>query len=188
MTKWTVYQKIDFIETNNVLKIHLITAISSHTLSRQKNVKIFVVFMKNLNIQLKKQESSVITDFKSVISIKYHDFLNVFSKNKVDVLSSHKKHNHRIELKKEKIHEYALLYNMSEKELLLMKKYLQKYLNKNFIELSTASYASFILFAMKSDEEFRFCVNYRKLNAIIKKNRYFISLIVEMIARLFKIK
>ncbi len=77
---------------------------------------------------------------------------------------------------------------MSNDELLLIKKYLQKHLNKDFIKSSTASYASLILFAKKLDEELRFCVDYRKLNAIIKKNRYFISLIAETIARLSKIR
>jgi sugar-specific transcriptional regulator TrmB len=142
--------------------------------------------MKNLNIQLKKQESKEVNDSKSIMFAKYHDFLNVFSKKKVDVLSSHRKHDHRIKLKEEKTHEYASLYNMSEDELLLIKKYLQEHLNKEFIELSTASYAFLILFAKKFDEDLRFCVNYRKLNAIIKKNRYLILLIAEIIARLFK--
>ncbi len=77
---------------------------------------------------------------------------------------------------------------MSEDELLLIKKYLQKHLNKEFIKSSTALYASLILFAKKLDEGLRFCVNYRKLNAIIKKNRYLIFLIVEIIARLFKVR
>jgi hypothetical protein len=99
--------KIDSIETNNVLKIHFITAVSFNILSRQKDVTIFVVFMKNLNIQLKKQENSEVIDLKSVVLIEYHDFVNVFSKEKTDVLSFHKKHDHRIELKEEKTHEYA---------------------------------------------------------------------------------
>jgi hypothetical protein len=142
--------------------------------------------MKNLNIQLKKQESKEVTDSKSVVSAKYHDFLNVFSKKKIDVLSSHRKHDHRIELKEEKTHEYASLYNMSEGELLLVKKYLQEHLNKEFIESSTALYAFLILFAKKFGGGLRFCVDYRKLNAIIKKNRYLILLIAETIARLFK--
>jgi hypothetical protein len=144
--------------------------------------------MKNLNIQLKKQESKKVIDSKSIMFAKYHDFLNVFLKKKVDVLSSHKKHDHRIELKKEKTHEYALLYNISKDELLLITKYLQEHLNKELIESNTASYASFILFAKKLDEDFQFCVNYRKLNVIIKKNRYSILLIVETIAKLFKVK
>ncbi len=146
--------------------------------------------MKNLEIQLKKQSSSTITDPKSVISSKYHDFLNVFFKEKADILSSHRKHDHRIELEKdhESDHKYAPLYNLSEEELQLIKKYFKEHLNKRFIESSTAFYASLILFAKKSDDELRFCVNYRKLNAIIKKNRYPISLIAETIARLSKAK
>jgi hypothetical protein len=174
----------------NTIKIHSIAVTSFNTLSRQKDVKIFVVFMKNLKIQLKKQESNTMIDFKSVVFFEYHDFLNVFFKEKADILSSHKKHDHRIKLEKdhEFDHEYALLYNLSEEELLLIKKYLKKHLNKNFIESSTAFYASLILFAKKSDDEVRFCVNYRKLNAIIKKNRYSISFIVETIARLSKVK
>jgi hypothetical protein len=105
-------------------------------------------------------------------------------------LSSHKKHDHRIKLEKDykSNHEYAFLYNLSEKELQLIKKYLKEHLNKNFIESSTAFYASLILFAKKSDDELRFCVNYRKLNAIIKKNRNSISFIAETIARLSKAK
>jgi hypothetical protein len=174
----------------STIEIHSIAVASFNILSRQKDVKIFAVFMKNLKIQLKKQESNIVTDSKSVISSKYHDFLDVFFKKKADVLSSHKKHDHRIELEKdhESDHEYASLYNLSEDELQLIKKYLKKHLDKDFIESSTISYASLILFVKKSDEELRFCVNYRKLNAITKKNRYSISLIAETIARLFKAK
>jgi hypothetical protein len=74
------------------------------------------------------------------------------------------------------------MYNLLKKELLLIKKYLKKHLNKDFIESSIAFYASSILFAKKSNDELRFCVNYRKLNVIIKKNKYSISLIAEIIA------
>jgi hypothetical protein len=121
-----------------------------------------------------------------VISFKYHDFLNVFFKKKANILFSHRKHDHKIEIEIKKSHEYAFFYNMSENKLLLIKKYLQKHLNKKFIETSIASYASFIFFAKKFDEELRFCVDYRKLNVIIKKNKYLIFLITKTIARLFK--
>jgi hypothetical protein len=178
------------LNEENIIEIHSIATASFNILFRQKNVEIFVVFMKNLKIQLKKQNNNTMTDFKSIMSFEYHDFLNVFFKEKANILSSHRKHDHRIELEKdhESSHEYASLYNLSEEKLLLIKKYLKKHLNKKFIESSTISYASFILFVKKSDEEFRFYVNYRKLNAITKKNRYSIFLIVETIARLFKTK
>ncbi len=177
-------------ESKSAIKIHLIAVVSFNILSRQKDVKIFVVFMKNLKMQLRKQDNSTMTDSRSVILFEYHDFLNVVFKEKANILSSHKKHDHRIKLEKnhEFRHEYASLYNLSEKELLLVKKYLKKHLNKELIEFSTISYISFILFAKKSNDELRFCVDYKKLNAIIKKNRYSISLIAKTIARLSKAK
>jgi hypothetical protein len=113
----------------------------------------------------------------------------VFSKKK-KILSLHKKHNHRIKLEKnhELNHEYASLYIVLKEELLLIKKYFKKYLNKKFIKSSITFYILFILFVKKSNEKFRFCVNYRKLNAITKKNRYSIFFLAETIARLFKTK
>ncbi len=65
-----------------------------------------------------------------------------------------------------------------------MKKYLIEHLNKGFISLSFASYALLILFTEKKNESLRFCVNYRKLNALIKRNRYPLSLINETFARI----
>jgi hypothetical protein len=146
------------IDEESTIEIHSITVVSFNTLCRQKDVKIFVVFMKNLKIQLKKQDNNKMIDSKSVMSSKYHDFLNVFFKKKADILSSHKKHDHRIELEKdhESNHEYAFLYNLSEEELLLIKKYLKEHLNKNLIESSTAFYASSILFAKNQMMNFVF--------------------------------
>ncbi len=61
------------------------------------------------------------------MSSEYHNFLDVFFKEKANILSSHKKHDHRIEFEKnhESNHEYASLYNLSEDELLLIKKCLK---------------------------------------------------------------
>jgi len=71
---------------------------------------------------------------------------------------------------------------MSDYKLQKMKNYLIKHLNKNFISLSSALYASLILFVEKKDDSLRFCVKYRKLNALIKQDRYFLSLIDETFA------
>ncbi len=52
-------------------------------------------------------------DFKLIMSFEYHDFLNVFFKEKANILSIHKKHDYRIKLEKnhESDHEYVSLYN-----------------------------------------------------------------------------
>ncbi len=73
---------------------------------------------------------------------------------------------------------------MSSHKLQKIKKYLEENLKKKFITLSKASFASSILFVEKKDDSLRFCVNYRKLNALIKRNRYSILLIDEVLARI----
>jgi len=62
------------------------------------------------------------------------------------------------------------------------KKYLEENLKKKFITLSKASFTSSILFIEKKDDNLCFCVNYWKLNALIKRNRYSILLIDEVLA------
>ncbi len=65
-----------------------------------------------------------------------------------------------------------------------IKNYLIKHLNKNFISSSSASYASLILFIEKKNNSLRFCINYRKLNALIKRDRYLLLLIDEILAHI----
>ena len=43
------------------------------------------------------KKKKIVTDFKNVILKKYHDFLNVFFKQKIDKFSFYKKYNHFIE-------------------------------------------------------------------------------------------
>ncbi len=71
---------------------------------------------------------------------------------------------------------------MSDYKLQKMKNYLIKHLNKDFIFFSLASYASLILFIKKKDNSLHFCINYRKLNALIKQDHYSLSLINETLA------
>ena len=65
-----------------------------------------------------------------------------------------------------------------------VKKYLNEHLKKKFIVSNYVSFALFVLFIKKLNEELRFCVDYKKLNIIIKKNRYFILLINEILIRI----
>jgi len=111
--------------------------------------------------------------------LKYHDYLDVFDRAMIDQLSSHRFYDHKIELIDEKTSSWSHLYHMSDYKLQKMKNYLIKHLNKDFISFSSASYASLILFIEKKDDSLRFCVNYRKLNALIKWDHYFLSLIDE---------
>ncbi len=72
---------------------------------------------------------------------------------------------------------------MSENKLQKIKKYLEKNLKKEFISFSSTLYTSSVLFVVKSNESLRFCVNYRKLNVVIKRNQYLILLIEKTLVR-----
>ena len=69
-----------------------------------------------------------------------------------------------------------------------IKEYVIENLFKNFIMFNKALYLSSILFAMKINENLQFCVNYRKFNVMIKRNRYFLFLIKKIIKKIIECK
>ena len=60
---------------------------------------------------------------------------------------------------------------MFKNELLILQKNFKKNFNKKFFRFNFFEYLFFVLFVKKFDENLRFCVDYRKFNVIIKKNR-----------------
>ena len=83
---------------------------------------------------------------------------------------------------------YGPIYNLSEKELKVLREYLRDALAKGWIRESSSHAGAPILFAPKKDGELRLCVDYRGLNKITKKNRYPLPLIGEILDRLSKAK
>ena len=65
---------------------------------------------------------------------------------------------------------YKRPYPMSKDKLLVIKKYINKHLNKGFIYSSIFLVAAPILFAKKLGRGIQFYINYKGLNAIIIKN------------------
>ncbi len=77
---------------------------------------------------------------------------------------------------------------MSTHKLLETKKYLKKNFKKDFINSSSTFFAFLVLFVAKPNEELHFYVDYRKLNTLIRRNRYSISLIKKTLARVMGYK
>ena len=65
---------------------------------------------------------------------------------------------------------YKRFYPMSKDELLVVKKYINKYLDKGFIYPSISLAATPIFLTKKPGGGIRFYINYKGLNAIIIKN------------------
>ena len=119
----------------------------------------------------------------------YHDYLDVFSKKLADQLPPRRYIDHEIPLEFGKRPYFGPLYNLSQKELEVQKKYIEEQVIKGFMRPSQSSAASPMIFVNKKDtDELRPCVDYRKLNEITVKDRGPLPLINETLDRLQKAK
>ncbi len=188
---------VNFASSFDSMNIAMIEAAAYRSLVKRLNVTSFAIIitkidwllktarnkLEDVNIQELSHEE-ILKEVKAKLSSKYHDYLDVFDRAMTDQLLSHRFYDHKIELIDERTSSRSRLYHMSDYKLQKMKNYLIEHLNKDFISSSSASYASFILFVEKKDDSLRFCVDYRKLNALTKRNRYSLSLIDETLARI----
>ena len=124
-------------------------------------------------------------EVKGKLPEEYHDLLDVFDRKKASELPPHRNSDCRIELTGDPASlPKSRVYPLSLPKLKAMKEYLVDNLKKGYIAPSQASHASPILFALKKNGGLRFCVDYRKLNALTKKDRYPLPLIEETLARI----
>ena len=172
----------------------MIEVVVYQTLVKNKKIKIFLLIISEINKVLSSVEDFAklnemisvmsLNELKKKLSIIYHNFLNVFDKEKTMQLLLHQLYNHKIELEEESQSSKSWLYLMLSYKLQKIKKYLEENLKKKFITLSKASFALLILFVEKKDDSLCFCMNYWKLNALIKRDRYLILLIDEVLAQI----
>jgi len=170
---------------------------------KKNKIKVFALFMMNinrkiayntqcdlnaLNVSSINETTQNWENIKAKLSSKYHEFLDVFDRAQSNKLSSHRFYDHKIELISDSTLSRCQVYWMFFVKLLKVKKYLNKNLLKKFITSSQTLYFFFVLFALKANEDLRFCVNYQKLNVIFKRNRYSLSLINEIIDKIVSCK
>jgi hypothetical protein len=104
-------------------------------------------------------------------------------------LPKHKPWDHEIPLKDGTTPEKLPMYTMSPGELKELKEYLDSNLRRGYIRPSTSEAGYPVIFVPKKDKQGkwtkkRLCVDYRRLNAMTKKNRYPLPLIEELQDRL----
>ncbi len=182
--------------------IRSIDAASFKTLlnrSKKNQTEVFALFMTDINREIAyntqcdlnalnvssiNETAQDLKDIKAKLSSKYHEFLDVFDRAQSDKLLPHRFYDHKIELISDSTLSRCRAYRMFPVKLLKVKKYLNENLSKKFITSSQTLYFFLILFALKANEDLQFCVNYRKLNVISKRNRYSLSLIDEVIGKI----
>ena len=97
----------------------------------------------------------------------------------------HTFHRHAIETKN-KILSFDFIYNLFITKFEAFRKYLNDNFKKEFI-VFFSSFVDALLCTSKKIENLRLCVDYKNLIFITVKNRYFISLIEQLLNRLIKI-
>ena len=79
-------------------------------------------------------------------------------------------------------------YELNKNQIIVIKKYVDDMLNKDFIRSSTSDFAVSILLMKKFDENLKVCVDYRVFNFLTMKNRNTSFLIREILTRLCVVK
>jgi hypothetical protein len=121
------------------------------------------------------------TDDGGHIPAIYREFVEVFSKDKVETLPAHRSIDHAIALEPSYYLPYGRIYNLSEFKLRMLNAYNEAHLPIGFIQLSSSPAVAPILFAKEKDGGLRLCVDFGELNLATVKNRYPLSLISEVL-------
>ncbi|MBW0570696.1 hypothetical protein O181_110411 [Austropuccinia psidii MF-1] len=129
-------------------------------------------FHTSLKEQWDEEEEPVeIETVLKVVPPDYHKYLDVFSKVKVVKLPPHHACDHHIELEGP-LHPVGVIYSLSKNESETLRDYISENVEKGFIRQSPSSTGEPVLFVKKKDGGLHLCVDYRKLNAVTRKNRY----------------
>ena len=112
------------------------------------------------------------------------NYENCFDFKNAETLFEHENKNHIINLIFDAKPSSKSLYILSEIKFNILKDYRLKNLILNRIREFTNRANASILFVFKKNNNFRFCIDYKKLNALIIKNKCLFSLINETLNRL----
>ena len=106
----------------------------------------------------------------NILSLKYHNFTDIFQMTEKQSLSVRDSHDHVIDLKLRQQSLFRKLYSMSLTELNVLKVYLDNAMKTDIIHKSISSAASPVMFVLKSDSSLQLIIDYRHLNSITIKN------------------
>ncbi|MBW0569456.1 hypothetical protein O181_109171 [Austropuccinia psidii MF-1] len=117
------------------------------------------------------EEPEEIETVLKVVPPAYHQYLDVFSKVKAEKLPPHRACDNHIELEG-LLPPGGVIYSLSNQESETMWVYISENVEKGFIRPSSSSTGTLVLFVKKKDGGLCLCVDYHKLNAVTRKNRY----------------
>ncbi|MBW0562148.1 hypothetical protein O181_101863 [Austropuccinia psidii MF-1] len=117
------------------------------------------------------EEPEEIEKVMKVVPSVYHQYLGVFSKVKAEKLPPHRACDNHIELEGS-LPPVGVICSLSNQESHTIRAYISENVEKGFIRPSSSSTGAPGLFVKKKDGGLRLCVDYHKLNAVTRKNKY----------------
>ena len=117
----------------------------------------------------------------NILSLKYHDFTDIFQTAEKQSLSEKSSHDHVIDLELSQQPLFEKLYSMFSAELDVLKVYLDDAIKVNIIHKSISPAALPVMFVLKLNSSLQLIIDYRHLNSITIKNCYSLLLILNML-------
>ena len=111
------------------------------------------------------------------VPLEHHKHLIAFSRKEADKLAERRPYDHKIVIEEGKHPGFGPLYGMSQNELQVLQKYLDKHLDKGFIKANSSPIATPVIFVKKPGGGLHFYIDYWALNTVTVKNWYPILLI-----------
>ena len=108
----------------------------------------------------------------SRIPADYHNFADVFSKSKADMLAPHREYDLKINLEEGASPPIGTTYSLSPSKLEFLQTFLDEHLSMGFICPFSSTHAAPVLLVRKKDGSLHLCMDFRGLNKITKKDRY----------------
>src|SRR5258706_11117342 len=109
-------------------------------------------------------------DTLSRVPQEYHEFHDVFSGEKANMLAPHQPYNLKINLEEGVKPFHRLIYSLSPPELTALREFLEENTKNGFIHPSKSPWGSPVLFVKKKDGSLHLCINFRTLNRVMEKD------------------
>src|SRR5258708_7646125 len=149
------------------IDIHMVSALMMTKLCKDPGTPTFVISTADLTLlQMTAAETL------DSIPVKYHEFHNVFSGEKVGTLAPHRPYDLQINVKEGAKPIHGPIYSLSPPELAALWEFLKEHTRNGFIHPSKSLWGSPILFIKKKDGSLCLCMDFHALNRVTEKDCY----------------
>ena len=160
--------------------------IESHLLNIFKRL---IELKRDLNFLTRKWRIKKKISIKNEVSRLFQKFREVLKKSKEELsLSTHIAKDHEIILTNSKKLKVESIYELNDEQSNVLRKYIDHNLTKEYIRHFKFKTKQSIMFVSKKSNEFKLCVDFKKVNAITQKDKYSLSLLANLKSKLERAK